>query len=77
MESPERTIEHTRDLGQKTGDSFDRAFLDSMRKGHADAIKILESERVNAEPRVRAVIDRALPVVRAHLREAERLTQAR
>ena len=65
------TNEQTRDLdnlNEKTGMDYDKEYLDQMKKGHNDVIDKLQATSDKAEDAdIKAMADKSLPEVRAHL----------
>ena len=58
-------------LEAMSGESFERAYLEQMLKGHAETAALLERTAAEArDPRLRAHAQEALPQVRQHLQRA-------
>lgn len=60
------------DLSSKTGEEFDRQYMDLMMKHHMDAIALFEETSKNEkDPDVKAFATKTLPVLKAHHQKAE------
>jgi len=61
-------------LAMLQGQAFDKEFLQTMVKGHKHAIQMFEMQAKEGKNEdVKAMAERLLPTLRAHLKEAERL----
>jgi putative membrane protein len=64
------------DLSSKTGDAFDKQYMDLMMVHHMDAIKLFEETSKNeTDPEVKAFAAKTLPVLKAHHQKAEPLAK--
>jgi putative membrane protein len=62
-------------LEAMSGESFERAYLEQMRKDHAETVALLERTAAEArDPRLRAHAEKALPHERQHLELARHIT---
>ncbi|WP_407431340.1 DUF4142 domain-containing protein [Arcticibacter sp.] len=62
------------DLSSKTGEEFDKLYMDLMMVHHMDAIKLFEETSKNeTDPEVKAFAAKTLPVLKAHHQKAEPL----
>lgn len=62
------------DLSSKTGDEFDKLYMDLMMVHHMDAIKLFEETSKNeTDPEVKAFATKTLPILKAHHEKAEPL----
>jgi predicted outer membrane protein len=64
------------DLGKKTGNDYDEAYLDDVIDGHEDAISSLEKGSNSDDADVAAFSTRYLPTLRDHLARAKQLDKA-
>jgi putative membrane protein len=59
-------------LSKKTGASFDKAYIENMVKDHKADIAAFEREiSSGSDPQVKAMAEKALPILREHLRLAQ------
>jgi len=67
-ETPDPKVEEKfRELGKKTGEEFDVAFLKEMAASHGKSIERYEAgKKIAKHPDVKAFIDRTLPVIKKH-----------
>jgi putative membrane protein len=63
----------TSKLDAATGPAFDREYVSMMVEAHKKNIATFEQKQMNATGEVKALIDKALPVMREHLQKAEAL----
>lgn len=64
------------DLGKKTGNDYDEAYLEDVIDGHEDAISSLEKGTKSDDSDVAAFSARYLPTLRDHLARAKQLEKA-
>ncbi|CAM3116288.1 DUF4142 domain-containing protein [Rariglobus hedericola] len=64
------------DLGKKTGNDYDEAYLEDVIDGHEDAISSLEKGSKSDDADVAAFSVRYLPTLRDHLARAKQLDKA-
>jgi putative membrane protein len=63
-------------LKMKSGESFDKSYIEEMVKGHRETLAIFKKEAVSAaDPQLKSLAGRAVPVISEHLRMAEKLAQ--
>lgn len=61
------------DLLQKSGQEFDRAYLELMVDGHRESIDIFESAERSQDPEIKQFASSQLPTLRQHLQQARDL----
>jgi putative membrane protein len=62
------------ELEALSGEEFDRAYLEQMRRDHAAMLELLKQAAAQAsDPQLRTLAQRAAPRVQQHLAEAQRL----
>ena len=59
------------DLSQKTGRSFDKAYLKMMEADHEKTIKLLASAMANNEEEIKSFKKKTLPTIQMHLDSAK------
>lgn len=65
---------HYRTLSKKSGEEFDRSYVDMMVDQHEDDVKLFERAAKDAQdPEVRAFASRHLSSLQAHLEQAQNL----
>jgi putative membrane protein len=62
-------------LDKQTGAAFDRAFMNQMVRDHQNDIKEFEQASKSSDPDVKAFAEKALPTLRHHLEEAQRIVK--
>jgi putative membrane protein len=61
-------------LSHKTGVDFDKAYIEDMVKDHKSDIAAFEKEaNSGSDPEAKAVAQKALPIIREHLRMAQQI----
>jgi putative membrane protein len=61
-------------LSKKTGVEFDKAYIEDMVKDHKSDLAAFEKEvNSGSDPEAKAVAEKALPIIREHLRMAQQL----
>jgi putative membrane protein len=69
-----KAADHFKDLEQKSGGDFDKAFLDHMEKSHKKSIDNFEGiEKDAADSELKAWVSKTLPTLRAHLEKVKAL----
>lgn len=72
----EKNMEYIKDLNDKTGNEFDKAYIDRMVSDHKEDIRLFEMAAERAEDAdIKAFADKTLPVLRKHLAAAETLKE--
>lgn len=63
------------ELQSMSGESFDRAYMELMVKDHTETVQLLQQAASQAaDPRLRALAQKALPTIQQHLQMAQQLT---
>jgi putative membrane protein len=62
-------------MGKKTGNEFDKEFLEKMTKGHEKVISMVTKEEKKVSPELQAALTDMLPTLRKHEMEAKRLLE--
>jgi putative membrane protein len=61
-------------LSKKTGMDFDKAYIEDMVKDHKSDVAAFEKEaNSGSDPEAKAVAQKALPIIREHLRMAQQI----
>lgn len=66
------------DLGEKTGNDFDKAYITQMRKDHDETVKLFEDAQKNVkDAELKAFIDKTLPVIKAHAEHVKSMDKSK